>query len=176
MKNALFAAAVAALAMGAPTASAQCIGTPKDQYRVAHIQAPDIVDTAVAAGQFQTLAAALQAAGLVDTLKGEGPFTVFAPTDEAFRALPAGTVDRLLQPENRAELTRILTYHVISGRVTSDQLVGQQVRPNTIAGARLEVDGRQGVSVNNARVVQADIATSNGVIHVIDRVLLPPAH
>lgn len=137
---------------------------------------PDIVDTALAAGQFQTLAAALGAAGLVDTLKGDGPFTVFAPTDEAFRALPAGTVERLLRPENRDELIRILSYHVIAGRVEAGDLAGRQVRPETVAGARLNIDARQGVSVNNARVVQADVAASNGVIHIIDRVLLPPAH
>lgn len=141
-----------------------------------HAQRADIVATAVAAGQFQTLAAALSAAGLVDTLKGEGPFTVFAPTDEAFHALPSGTVERLLRPENRAELTRILTYHVVPGRVTAADLQGRELRPQTVAGARLDIDARQGVSVNQARVIQADIDAGNGVIHVIDRVLLPPAH
>lgn len=175
----LFAALAAALMFAAPVAAADAHPrTAKNHHSHAQSQAahPDIVDTAVAAGQFTTLAAALQAAGLVATLKGDGPFTVFAPTDEAFRALPQGTVDRLLRPENRAELTRILTYHVVPGRVTSDQLAGQQLRPETVSGARLQIDARQGVSVNSARVVQADIATSNGVIHVIDRVLLPPAH
>lgn len=165
-------AAFAALATLAAPASAHEARMPQHD----RAQRADIVDTAIGAGQFQTLAAALQAAGLIDTLKGEGPFTVFAPTDEAFRALPAGTVARLLRPENRAELTRILTYHVVPGRVTADQLSGQQVRPNTVAGLRLDIDARQGVSVNNARVVQADVAASNGVIHVIDRVLLPPEH
>ena len=174
MKRTILAAlaAVSALVF-APSASAEsCHGVAK---HTSAQQSADIVDVAVGAGQFQTLAAALQAANLVDTLKGDGPFTVFAPTDEAFRALPAGTVERLLRPENRAELTRILTYHVVPGRVTSDQLAGQQVQPSTVAGARLRIDARQGVSVNDARVVNADVAASNGVIHVIDRVLLPPA-
>jgi uncharacterized surface protein with fasciclin (FAS1) repeats len=174
MKSILFAAVAAAVSFAAPIASAECYGAKSHHAESA--RAADIVDTAVAAGQFQTLAAALQAAGLVETLKGDGPFTVFAPTDEAFRALPAGTVERLLRPENRAELTRILTYHVVPGRVTAADLNGRQLRPETAAGARLNIDARQGVSVNNARVVQADIQTSNGVIHVIDRVLLPPAH
>lgn len=174
MRNVLLAAIAVVSLAAAPAAYAQCAPTTKNHH--SERTQNDIVDTAVAAGQFQTLAAALQAANLVQTLKGAGPFTVFAPTDEAFRALPAGTVERLLRPENRAELTRILTYHVVAGRVTSDQLAGQQVRPNTVAGAALSIDARQGVSVNNARVVQADIGASNGVIHVIDRVLLPPAH
>jgi uncharacterized surface protein with fasciclin (FAS1) repeats len=174
MKSVLVAALAAVLAFAAPTASAECHNVKNHHAESA--RAADIVDTAVAAEQFQTLGAALQAAGLVETLKGEGPFTVFAPTDEAFRALPVGTVERLLRPENRAELTRILTYHVVPGRVTAADLNGRQVRPDTVAGARLNIDARQGVSINNARVVQADIQTSNGVIHVIDRVLLPPAH
>jgi uncharacterized surface protein with fasciclin (FAS1) repeats len=174
MKRTLLAALAVVSAMAfAPTAVAEsCHGAAK---HTSAQRSADIVDVAVGAGQFQTLAAALQAANLVDALKGDGPFTVFAPTDEAFRALPAGTVERLLRPENRAELTRILTYHVVPGRVTSDQLAGQQTRPNTVAGARLRIDARQGVSVNDARVVNADVAASNGVIHIIDRVLLPPA-
>jgi uncharacterized surface protein with fasciclin (FAS1) repeats len=135
----------------------------------------DIVDVASSAGQFQTLIAAVEAAGLAQTLMGEGPFTVFAPTDEAFRALPQGTVERLLRPENRAELTRILCYHVIAGRIEAADSAGKQVMPATVAGATLKVDGRQGVSVNNARVIKADVDAANGVIHVIDRVLLPPA-
>lgn len=173
MKTSLLAACAAAFMFATP-ASADCAGAGKENHERA--QRADIVDTAVAAGQFRTLAAALQAAHLVDTLKGDGPFTVFAPTDEAFRALPPGTVERLLRPENRAELTRILTYHVVPGRVTSDQLAGRQIRPETVAGARLSIDARQGVSINDARVVQADVQAENGVIHVIDRVLLPPAH
>ena len=169
----MLAALMAGLAMTAP-ASARC-DKGKAHHELA-TQGRDIVDTAVAAGQFQTLTAALGAAGLADTLKSDGPFTVFAPTDEAFRALPAGTLDRLLRPENRAELRRILTYHVVAGRIEARDLAGRQVRPHTIAGPRLDIDARQGVSVNQARVVQADVETSNGVIHVIDRVLLPPAH
>lgn len=176
MKSVLLAALAATLAFATPVASAHP-RMAKEHHAAHHAtQRADIVDTAVAAGQFQTLAAALQAANLVDTLKGAGPFTVFAPTDEAFRALPQGTVERLLRPENRAELTRILTYHVVSGRVLSSDIAGRELAPSTVAGATLQIDARQGVSVNQARVVQADIAATNGVIHVIDRVLLPPAH
>lgn len=174
MKRSLFVAFAAITAFAAPIPAMAHTQQIKNHH--AQQQRADIVDTAVAAGQFQTLAAALQAAGLVQTLKGSGPFTVFAPTDEAFRALPPGTVERLLRPENRAELMRVLTYHVVPGRVTSDQLAGQRVQPATVQGGRLEIDARQGVSVNTARVINADVAASNGVIHVIDRVLLPPAH
>ena len=134
---------------------------------------PDIVDTAVSAGSFNTLVAAVQAAGLVDTLKGPGPFTVFAPTDEAFAALPAGTVENLLKPENRDQLTAVLTYHVVSGKVLSGDLAGQQLAAATVQGTTVAIDGTAGVSVNNANVVTADIETSNGVIHVIDTVLIP---
>jgi uncharacterized surface protein with fasciclin (FAS1) repeats len=136
--------------------------------------ANDIVGVAVGAGQFQTLVAAVQAAGLVETLKGPGPFTVFAPTDAAFARLAPGTVDTLLKPENRAQLTAILTYHVVPGRITAAQLTGQQIGATTVEGRRVNIDGRQGVTVNNARVVSADVAASNGIIHVIDTVLLPP--
>lgn len=173
MKKVLLAAIAAMCVAVAPAAVAHTAPTKSHH---AQMQSRDIIDTAVAAGDFTTLAAVLQAANLIDTLKGDGPFTVFAPTDEAFRALPAGTIERLLRPENRAELTRVLTYHVVPGRVTSDQLAGRQLRPETVAGATLQIDARQGVSVNNARVLQADVRANNGVIHVIDRVLLPPAH
>jgi uncharacterized surface protein with fasciclin (FAS1) repeats len=133
----------------------------------------DIVDTAVAAGSFKTLVAAVQAAGLVDTLKGPGPFTVFAPTDEAFAKLPAGTVENLLKPENKSKLAAILTYHVVSGNVTSDQVVKMNSAA-TVNGQPLQIAVKDGaVMVNNAKVVKADIATSNGVIHVIDTVVLP---
>jgi uncharacterized surface protein with fasciclin (FAS1) repeats len=135
--------------------------------------ARDIVDTAAGAGQFKTLVAAVKAAGLVDTLKGPGPFTVFAPTDAAFRKLHAGTVESLLLPKNRDRLVQILTYHVVPGKVTAKDLAGKRVRAATVEGSTVRVDGRNGVKVNNARVVTADIGTSNGVIHVIDRVLLP---
>jgi uncharacterized surface protein with fasciclin (FAS1) repeats len=134
----------------------------------------DIVDTAVGAGQFKTLAAALQAAGLVDTLKGPGPFTVFAPTDAAFAKLPAGTVESLLKPENKAKLTAILTYHVVPGAVKAEQ-VTKLDEAKTVNGAMVKVSTDHGkVMINNANVVKADILASNGVIHVIDTVILPP--
>jgi uncharacterized surface protein with fasciclin (FAS1) repeats len=135
----------------------------------------DIVDTAVANGQFKTLAAALNAAGLVNTLKGPGPFTVFAPTDDAFAKLPPGTLDDLLKPENKGKLTAILTYHVVPGAVTSRQVTNLK-EAKTVNGSMLQVSTRDGkVMINNADVVKPDIETSNGVIHVIDAVLLPPA-
>ncbi len=136
----------------------------------------DIVDTAVAAGEFNTLAAALTSAGLVDTLKGSGPFTVFAPTDAAFAKLPAGTLESLLKPENKTKLVAILTYHVIPGDVTAAQ-AATLTQAKTVNGAILKLSARDGkVMVNNADVVKADIEASNGVIHVIDAVLLPPAN
>ena len=135
----------------------------------------DIVDTAVAAGSFTTLVAAVTAAGLVDTLKGTGPFTVFAPTDDAFKHLPAGTVEHLLKPENKAELTKVLTLHVMSGTVMAKDVAGQKATPASLAGEALHVDGTHGVTVNGATVTKADIVCSNGVIHVIDAVLLPKA-
>ncbi len=134
-------------------------------------QAADIVDTAVAAGSFTTLAAALQAAGLVETLKGPGPFTVFAPTDAAFAKLPPGTVASLLKPENKAMLVKILTYHVVPGKVLSTDLKDGMV--TTVAKEPLTVMMHSGVMINNATVSKADIVTDNGVIHVIDTVLLP---
>ena len=133
----------------------------------------DIVDTAVAAGSFKTLAAALQAAGLVDTLKGKGPFTVFAPTDEAFAKLPPGTVEDLLKPENKAKLVAILTYHVVPGKVLADQ-VTKMNSAKTINGESLAISINGGtVMVDNAKLVKTDILCSNGVIHVIDSVVLP---
>ena len=135
--------------------------------------ANDIVDTAVEAGSFETLVAAVQAAGLVDTLKGEGPFTVFAPTDEAFAALPEGTLESLLKPENKEQLAAILTYHVIPGKVVSGDIAGKQLEVATVEGSTVAVDGSEGVTVDGANVVQADIMTDNGVIHVIDKVILP---
>lgn len=136
--------------------------------------AQDIVDTAVGAGQFKTLVAAVQAAGLVDTLKGEGPFTVFAPTDAAFAALPEGTVASLLEPQNKAKLVQILTYHVVPGKVMSGDLAGKALDADTAAGVKLAVDATgDGVKVGGGQVIAADIETSNGVIHVIDTVLLP---
>jgi len=134
----------------------------------------DIVDTAVGAGQFETLAAALGAAGLVDTLKGKGPFTVFAPTDDAFAKLPAGTVENLLKPENKDQLTAILTYHVVPGNVMAADVV-KLSEAETVNGKKvnIKVEGDT-VMINDAKVVSADIAASNGVIHVIDAVILPP--
>ena len=133
----------------------------------------DIVDTAVAAGDFKTLVAALQAAGLVDTLKGAGPFTVFAPTDAAFAKLPAGTVQELLKPENKEKLVKILTYHVVAGEVTAKQVV-KLTEAKTLEGQDVQISVHDGkVMINNATVVKADIKCSNGVIHVIDSVLLP---
>jgi uncharacterized surface protein with fasciclin (FAS1) repeats len=134
---------------------------------------PDIVDIAAADDQFSTLVAAVTAAGLVDTLKGDGPFTVFAPTNAAFEALPAGTVEDLLKPENKDKLIAILTYHVVPGAVTSDQLAGQRMDVATVQGQTVHIDGRSGVKVNSSKVTTADIIASNGVIHVIDKVLLP---
>ncbi len=134
---------------------------------------PDIVDIAAANPQFSTLVAAVTAAGLVDTLKGPGPFTVFAPTNDAFAKLPAGTVDMLLLPENKDKLIAVLTYHVVPGAVMSASLAGQKLDAATVQGQTVHIDGRNGVKVNGAIVVQADIAASNGVIHVIDTVLLP---
>jgi uncharacterized surface protein with fasciclin (FAS1) repeats len=136
--------------------------------------AADIVDTAVGAGQFTTLAAALTAADLITTLKGAGPFTVFAPTDAAFAKLPAGTVDDLLKPENKAKLTAVLTYHVVSGKVMSSALAGKVTDAPTVQGQTVKVDATGGgVMVNDATVTGADVEASNGVIHVIDTVLLP---
>ena len=133
----------------------------------------DIVDTAVAAGSFKTLAAALQAAGLIDTLKSKGPFTVFAPTDEAFAKLPAGTVEDLLKPENKAKLVAILTYHVVPGKVLAAQ-VTKMTSAKTVNGESLTISVNNGsVMVDNAKVVKTDILCSNGVIHVIDSVVLP---
>jgi transforming growth factor-beta-induced protein len=133
----------------------------------------DIVDTAVAAGSFTTLAAALQAADLVDTLKGKGPFTVFAPTDAAFAKLPVGTVEKLLKPENKAKLQAILTYHVVPGSVSSSQVVKLK-SAKTVNGQSVAIQAANGaVRIDDANVVKADIQTSNGVIHVIDTVIMP---
>ncbi|BAY23501.1 beta-Ig-H3/fasciclin [Calothrix sp. NIES-2100] len=131
----------------------------------------DIVDTAVNAGSFNTLVAAVQAAGLVDTLKGQGPFTVFAPTDEAFSKLPAGTVDSLLQ--DIPQLTKILTYHVVSGKVLAADVVNLDSAP-TVEGSSVQIDASNGgVKINDANVVTPDVEADNGVIHVIDTVLIP---
>merc|ERR1712025_794144 len=133
----------------------------------------DIVDTAVAAGSFKTLVAAVKAAGLVDTLKGKGPFTVFAPTDEAFAKLPKGTVESLLKPENMSKLADILTYHVVAAKVPAAKVKAGKVGMVNKKNARVRVkDGK--VTINKANVVKTDIMTSNGIIHVIDAVIMPP--
>jgi uncharacterized surface protein with fasciclin (FAS1) repeats len=133
----------------------------------------DIVDVAVEAGSFNTLAAALQAADLIDTLKSDGPFTVFAPTDAAFAKLPAGTVETLLKPENKDQLIAVLTYHVVPGKVSSSEVV-ELASARTVNGQEIRIKVRNGtVFIDNATVAQVDIAASNGIIHVIDEVILP---
>jgi uncharacterized surface protein with fasciclin (FAS1) repeats len=151
---------VGALTLGASSAHAQTASK-------------DIVDTAVAAGSFKTLAKALQAADLVDTLKGTGPFTVFAPTDEAFAKLPAETLNDLLKPENKSKLRRILTYHVVPGRVSSSE-VAKLRSTKAVSGDTIGIDAAaQAVTVDGARVLKTDVQASNGLIHVIDAVMLP---
>jgi uncharacterized surface protein with fasciclin (FAS1) repeats len=190
----MFASAAAALALSAAPAMADCAKTRTDAAaqaagfqtigyhtastakKPAKAAKGDIIDVAVGAGSFNTLAAALTAAGLVDTLKTAGPFTVFAPTDAAFAKLPADTVDSLLKPENRAQLVSILTYHVVPGKITSNQLLEKITPATTVQGRQATIDGRNGrVTVNGVAVIAADVAASNGVIHVIDTVLMPPA-
>ncbi len=133
----------------------------------------DIVDTAVAAGSFKTLVAAVTAAGLGETLKGAGPFTVFAPSDDVFAKLPAGTVDELVKPASKDKLTKILMLHVMPGKVMAADVTGKTLTPKSAGGEELHVDGTNGVVVNGAHVTQADILCSNGVIHVIDAVMMP---
>lgn len=141
---------------------------------IAATKTKDIVDTAMDAGNFKTLVTALKAADLVDTLKGPGPFTVFAPTDEAFAKLPKGTLDDLLKPENKAKLASILTYHVVAGKVMSKDIAGKTSKTKTVEGSEISINATKGVMVNDAKVTKADIETSNGVIHVIDTVIMPP--
>jgi uncharacterized surface protein with fasciclin (FAS1) repeats len=153
-------------------AAAVSVGTVANTT-VVSAQTKDIVDTAVAAGSFKTLAKALAAADLVQTLKGPGPFTVFAPTDEAFAKLPAGTIETLLKPENKAKLQRILTYHVVAGRVMASDVMKMR-SAKTVSGDSVTIAADEGgVMVDKAHVVKTDIAASNGVIHVIDSVILP---
>ena len=160
------ASAIAVMGMTTP-ASAQMPG---------RALTPDIVEVAASAGTFNTLVAAVQAAGLVETLKGDGPFTVFAPTDAAFAKLPAGTVDSLLRPENKDQLIAILTYHVVSGKVMASEVVGLE-SAQTVQGQELVVSIQDGTPmVNNAKITQTDIAARNGVIHVIDTVLMPSSN
>jgi uncharacterized surface protein with fasciclin (FAS1) repeats len=155
-----------ALALSVPAILAHAA----DTSTINRLANADLVDTAVAAGTFKTLATALKAAGLVDTLKGPGPFTVFAPTDAAFAKLPPGTVEALLQ--DIPKLKAILTYHVVAGRVEASDVV-KLTKATTLQGQDLSIDATAGVKINNAMVTKADIATSNGLIHVIDTVLLP---
>jgi transforming growth factor-beta-induced protein len=173
---ALAACAPAATPTPAPTMAPKATEMPAPTATTEPTPKPmDIVDTAVADGRFKTLAAALTAAGLVDTLKGAGPFTVFAPTDEAFAKLPAGTLDELLKPENKQKLTDILLYHVVSGKVMAAD-VGKLTSAKTVLGKDVMVKVDMGnVYINESKVVITDIETSNGVIHVIDSVLLPPS-
>ena len=146
------------------------LATPR---AIVHAETGTIVETAVAAGSFKTLAKALQAADLVNTLQGPGPFTVFAPTDDAFAKLPAGTLDMLLKPENKDKLRRVLTYHVVSGKVMATDVVKLQTA-KAVSGDTLKVNAKDGVvRVDDARVLKTDIVASNGVIHVIDSVILP---
>jgi uncharacterized surface protein with fasciclin (FAS1) repeats len=159
VRSFLAAAVVLPLAFGASRAQA----------------ATDIVDTAVKAGSFTTLVTAVKAAGLVDTLKGAGPFTLFAPTDAAFAKLPKGTVEDLLKPENKAKLVSILTYHVVSGKVLSKDIAGKSLKAKSVEGADIAIVAKKNVMIDNAKVVKADILASNGVIHVIDTVIMPPA-
>jgi uncharacterized surface protein with fasciclin (FAS1) repeats len=168
LKTILAAAALSCLAV--PAFAAGGYGDKKMEKPTA-----DIVDTAIGAGSFSTLVAAVQAAGLEDVLRAPGQKTVFAPTDEAFAALPAGTVESLLKPENKDQLVAILTYHVVNGKTKSKQLAGKTLQVTTLNGAKLSVDGSNGVKVNGANVTKADVFASNGIIHVIDQVLLPPA-
>jgi transforming growth factor-beta-induced protein len=165
----------AAVAGECPLAAAQKAQAQSHVQPVAFkAEAKDIVDTAVGAGSFKTLVAAVQAAGLVETLKGAGPFTVFAPTDEAFAKLPEGTVESLLKPENKEKLVAVLTYHVVPGKVMAADVVKLTEAP-TVQGSKAKVKVVDGtVMIDAAKVVKTDIETSNGVIHVIDAVILPP--
>lgn len=146
------------------------VATSASGLRASEPQAKDIVDTAVAAGSFKTLAKALDAAGLIPTLKGAGPFTVFAPTDEAFAKLPAGTLEALLK--DKAKLTAVLTYHVVPGKVMAADVVKLK-EAKTVQGQSIKIDTTSGVKVDGAHVIKTDIVCSNGVIHVIDSVILP---
>jgi uncharacterized surface protein with fasciclin (FAS1) repeats len=132
----------------------------------------NIVETAVAAGNFSTLVAAVKAAGLVDTLSGTGPFTVFAPTDDAFKALPAGTVESLLKPENKAKLVSILTYHVVSGKADAKAVTGKS-EWKTVEGSSAHITSTDGAKIENAKIIKTDIECSNGYIHAIDAVIMP---
>jgi len=168
----LFSLAVVACGKSAPAAESSSAANESSGQEAA-ASSSDIVDTAASAEGFSTLVAAVQAAGLVDTLKGDGPFTVFAPTDAAFAALPAGTLESLLKPENKDKLVAILTYHVVAGDVRASDVVKLDTATTVQGGAVAIRSDDSGVSVGDAHVVKTDIACSNGVIHVIDKVLIP---
>jgi uncharacterized surface protein with fasciclin (FAS1) repeats len=170
-KNKLgLAASIAIISMlGVPSAVLAAAGKASSKSAKA-----DIVDTALNAGDFSILIAALQSAGLKETLKGDGPFTLFAPNDAAFQKLPAGTLENLLKPENKQQLVDILTYHVLSGKIASKSLSGKTATPATVQGSTLAIDGTNGgVRADNANVVKADVMAKNGVIHIVDSVLIP---
>lgn len=172
----VFVLSLASLAAGfVPSASRPAFLSHTSLNMAEKVDVADIVDTAVSAGSFKTLAAALGAADLVDTLKGAGPFTVFAPTDEAFAKLPEGTVDDLLKPENKEKLAGILTYHVLSGEVMASTVVTMDgKKAKTVNGAEVTIGVKDGkVTVDDANVVTTDVKASNGVIHIIDSVMLP---
>lgn len=176
----LFTATAAVALLAAPAFAGDCQSsgakTKMDHHASSdhHAMQADIVDTAVNAGSFNTLVAAVQAAGLEDTLRGDGPFTVFAPTDEAFAALPEGTVESLLQPENRDQLVAILTYHVVAGEYMAGDLAGQALSVATVQGDTVDIDATgDNVMVDGATVIMADVDASNGVIHVINEVIMP---
>jgi len=183
MKNLILALAVVALGLAACAPAATPTPAATSAPTLAPTAAPlptntpmpkDIVDTAIADGRFKTLVAAVEAAGLVETLKGEGPFTVFAPTDEAFAKLPAGTLDTLLKPENKQQLADILLYHVVAGKVMATDVV-KLSEAETALGQNVTIRTEDGkVIINDAQVILTDIETANGVIHVIDTVILPP--
>ena len=157
-----------ALALAVPVAFAACASPQETDTK------QDIVGVAVTAGQFTTLVEAVQAADLVDALRGPGPFTVFAPTDAAFAQLPEGTVESLLDPDNKDQLVAVLTYHVVASEISSDDIANQVALVETVEGSKLVVDTMNGAKVDAANIVNADVEASNGIIHVIDRVLLPP--
>ena len=169
----LIASALALAACTTPMDDEADMAEAEAEAEVAAVETMDVVAMAQASDNLTTLAAAIEAADLVDTLSGPGPFTVFAPTDAAFAALPENVLSQLMMPENRERLRVLLAYHVIPGAVTSDQIAGQQVSAPTAMGAPLQIDATDGVMVDNANVIAADMAASNGVIHVIDWVLVP---
>jgi uncharacterized surface protein with fasciclin (FAS1) repeats len=174
VKVASLAIATASLLVSLPSFAIESKATPTVK-KVAASPTGNIVQVAVSNGSFKTLVAAVKAAGLVETLSGKGPFTVFAPTDEAFAKLPKGTVETLLRPENKAALVKLLTYHVVSGKVNSKDIKAGSVLVPTVAGSSIKVTKTtKDVVIDNSKVVVADVKTSNGVIHVIDTVLLPP--